>query len=305
MSVVTTFEAVPSRLYAIYAALFDSEGGEVKDRIEAWATPPSLSGRGGDDDGQPTTMLFSNTLLEARRLGLVEEADDKLRLSGQSRGGAKKGADNEALFKAYMRATLFDPARAAETMQAGFMFAMAWFLSANPLRPMNFSEPPQNAIKGQIGEHAGRTELTNLSSFQNFLYWARYLGFATIVGGGREAEDLTSRRVFPDPVKAIEAVLPAIFSEANDLSIDQFLARLSAIYPVFETGSVRQEYEALRLAPLSDGGRRLSVATSVALQRLADRQRLTLTKVADASARILDFGLREERVSRVALRAAA
>ena len=305
MSVVTTFEAVPSRLFAIYASLFDSEGGEIKDRIEAWATPPSLSSRGGDDDGQPTTMLFNNTLLEARRLGLVEEADNKLRLSTQSRGGGKKGTDSEALFLAYMRATLFDPLRAAETLQAGFMFATAWFLSSSPLRPMNFSDPPQNTIKAQIGDHAGRTELTNLSSYQNFLYWARYLGFATIVGGGREADDLGSRRVFPDPLKAIEAVLPAIFAEANDLSIDQFLARLAAIYPVFETGSVRQEYETLRLSHPTDADRRLSVATSIALQRLADRQRLTLTKVADASARILDFGVREERVSRVALRAAA
>ena len=65
MSIVTTAQAVPSRLFAIYAALFESETGEIKERIEAWATPPSLSGRGADDDGESTTTLFSNALQEA------------------------------------------------------------------------------------------------------------------------------------------------------------------------------------------------------------------------------------------------
>ncbi|OJW60450.1 MAG: hypothetical protein BGO57_13595 [Sphingomonadales bacterium 63-6] len=292
-------------MFAIYAALFDSENGEVKDRIEAWATPPSLSGRGGDDDGESTTTLFSNTLAEARRIGLVEEIEDKLRLTTDARGGGKKGKGSEMFFLAFMRRTLFDPTRAAETQQAGFMVALSWFLSSSPLRPMNFSEPPQNSLKAQIGDHASKTELTSLNRYQNFLYWARYLGFATIVGGGSDAEDLTSRRVIPDPVKAIESALPAIFSEGNDMPIEQFMTRLAAIFPVFETGSVRQDYEAMRLTPLTDSDKRLSITTSLALQRLVDRQRLTMTTVADAPGRILDFGPREGRVSRIALREAA
>lgn len=305
MSIVTTAQAVPSRLFAIYAALFNSENGEVKDRIEAWATPRSLSGRGGDDDGESTTTLFSNTLAEARRIGLVEEVDGKLQLTADARSGGKKGSDSETYFLAYMRRTLFDTARAAETQQAGFMIALSWFLSSSPLRPMNFSEAPQNGLKAQIGDHASKTELTSLNRYQNFLYWARYLGFATIVGGGSDAEDLTSRRVIPDPVKAIESALPAIFADTNDLPIEQFLTRLAAIFPVFETGSVRQDFEAMQLTPAADGDKRLSIATSLALQRLVDRQRLTMTSVADAAARILNFGPREGRVSRVALREAA
>lgn len=305
MSIVTTAQAVPSRLFAIYASLFDSENGEVKDRIEAWATPASLSGRGADDDGESTTTLFSNTLSEAIRIGLVEEIEGKLRLTAESRGGAKKGGDCESYFLAFMRRTLFDPVRASETRQAGFMVALSWFLSSNPLHPMNFSEPPQNTLKAQIGDAAPTTELTSLNRYQNFLYWARYLGFATIVGGGGDAEDVTSRRVIPDPVKAIESALPAIFVEKNDLPIEQFLIKLSAIFPVFETGTIRNEYETMRLAPIPDGDKRLSITTSLALQRLADRQRLNLVTIADAPSRILDFGRREGRVSRVALRKAA
>ena len=304
MSIVTTAQAVPSRLFAIYAALFDSENGEVKDRLEAWATPPSLSGRGADDDGESATTLFSNTLLEARRIGLVEEVEDKLCLTVDARGGGKRGKGSEAFFLAFMRRTLFDPTRASEAQQAGFMLALSWFLSSSPLRPMNFSEAPQNSLKAQIGDHASKTELTSLNRYQNFLYWARYLGFATIVGGGSEAEDAASRRVIPDPIKAIESALPAIFAEGNELPIEQFMTRLAAIFPVFETGSVRQEYEAMRLTPLADSDKRLSITTSLALQRLVDRQRLNMTTIADAPGRILDFGSREGRVSRIALRVA-
>ncbi|TJW49274.1 MAG: hypothetical protein E5X65_34655, partial [Mesorhizobium sp.] len=236
MSIVTTAQAVPSRLFAIYASLFESDAGEIKDRIEAWATPPSLSGRGADDDGESTTTLFSNTLLEARRLGLVEDMDDKLRLTADARGGGKRGSDSEVYFLDYMYRTLFDPARAIETKHAGFMIALAWFLSSNPLHPMNFSVPPQRTLQAEIGEHASKTEVTSLNTYQNFLYWARYLGFATIVGG-RDADDQNARRVIPDPVRAIEGALPAIFAESNELPIEQFLTRLSGIFPVFETGS--------------------------------------------------------------------
>lgn len=301
MSIVTTAQAVPSRLFAIYASLFESETGEIKDRIEAWATPPSLSGRGADDDGESTTTLFSNTLQEARRIGLVEDMDDKLRLTADARGGSKKVRDSEVYFLDYMRRTLFDPARALETQQSGFMIALAWFLSSSPLRPMNFSEAPQVGMRAQIGDHASKTELTSLNRYQNFLYWARYLGFATIVGG-RDADDQNARRVIPDPVRAIEGALPAIFAEGNDLPIEQFLMRLAGIFPVFEKGSVREEYEAMLLIPISDPGQRLSITTSIALQRLAYRQRIALTSLADAPARILDFGSREGRVSHVALR---
>ena len=304
MSIVTTFEAVPSRLFAIYAALFDSENGEVKDRIEAWATPPSLRSRGGEE-GESTTTLFSNTLAEARRLGLVEEVEGKLRLTNDARGAGRKGGDSEPHFMSYMRRTLFNPDRAADTKQSGYMVALSWFLSSSPLRPMNFSKEPINELRALIGDHASKFEISDYASWQSFIYWGRYLGFATIVGGGSNPDDVTSRRVIPDPMKAIESALPAIFADVDDLPVEQFLTRLSAIFPVFETGSVRQDFEAMRLNPDPDDDKRLSIATSLALQRLADRQRLSMSGVADAASRILNFGSRKERVSRIALKVAA
>jgi hypothetical protein len=54
--------------------------------------------------------------------------------------------------------------------------------------------------------------------------------------------------------------------------------------------------------PPVDVSHRLSVATSIALRRLADRQKIRLISVADAPARIFDFGVGEVRFSHVARR---
>lgn len=298
MSIITTAPAVPNRLLAIYSFLFATENGESEERLESWATPPSLGIRGVDEDGALPTTLFDGALQEARRLGIVEEVDDKLRLSLDARGAGKKGSESEGSFRTYLRNTLFDPGRAVETQQMGFMLALTWFLSANPLEPMSFSEGPQNAVKAEIGENLSKTELTSINRYQNFLYWARYLGFATIVGG-RDTDDTASRRAVPDPVRAIHAVLPIIFADSDELPIEAFLSRLSAIYPVFEKGSIREEYDAMRLNAPADTTYRLSISTSMALQRLSDRQQLELVSVADAPARVLNLGKQEDRISHV------
>jgi hypothetical protein len=304
MSIVTTAQAVPSRLFSIYASLYGNENGEPRERIEAWATPPSLGSRGVDEDGESSTTLFTNTLLEARKLGLVEEVDGRLRLSADARGLRRKGGDPEASFRGYMLRTLFDPTRAAEAQQNGFMLALAWFLTTNPLNPMSFSDGPQNQLKAEIADSANKTELTSINRYQNFLYWARYLGFATILGG-RDSEEANSRRVIPDPVRAITSVLPAIFENDDELAIEAFMGRLAAIFPVFEGGAVRQDYEAMRLNPRANSDHRLSIATSIALQRLADRQTVVLTSIADAATLIFDFGGDEGRFSHIARRDAA
>lgn len=298
MSILTTVEAVPSRLFAIYGSLFDSENGETEERLEAWATPPSLKNSGGEEGSGSITRLFTNSLQEARRLGLVEQLEDRLRLTADARGGGKKGRDSAKFFLNYLRRTLFDVDRAAETQQRGFMLGLTWFLNTNPLKPLNFSEDQSFIIKKEIGDNAAKTECTAILNYQNMLYWARFLGFATIVGDGN------SRRAIADPVKAIDFALPTIFSDSAALPIETFLNRLAAIFPVFERGTVRQEYDDMRLDVLVDAAHRLSVSTSIALQRLNDRQTIAMTSVADAPARVLDFGSREGRVSHVALKRA-
>lgn len=292
MSIVNTFEAVPSRLISIYAAVAEVENGVLSEHLASWATPPSLSRRGGEDEDGGSTNLLKASLAEARRLGLVEEKDGRLFVPDAARGIGGRNANVEAQLLFYLRETLFDPERAASTGQTGVLIALAWFLTKSPLQPVSFSDAPQNQLQRDLGQFAEKAELGNTSSFQNLLYWARFLGFATVVG------DAVSRRAFPDPSRAISAVLDRVLPDNNWVDMDVFLTRLAAIYPVLEGGSVREEVEANRtVPPASDGS--LSVASSLALQRLADRGSISLDVFADAKARILDFGSSTKRVSRV------
>jgi hypothetical protein len=292
MSIVTTFEAVPSRLLSIYAAVAETENGLPRENLASWATPPSLPRRGGGDEDGGSTALLTNSLSEARRLGLVEEDGDRLLVPEAARGRGGRKADLQAHFLSYLREVLFDPPRAAGAGQAGVLYALAWFLTKSPLQPVSFSDAPQNLLKEDLGAFASKADLGTTSSYQNLLWWARYLGFATLVG------DAGSRRAFPDPIRAIAAVLDKVLPDNNWVDMDVFLSRLAAIYPVLEGGSVREEVEASRTVPLANDGS-LSVATSLALQRLADRGSISLGVVADAKARILDFGGSTKRVSRV------
>jgi len=292
LSIITTFEAVPSRLFSIYAALADSEDGELRSHIEAWATPPSLATRGGGEEDEGSTELFTSALKEARKLGIVEENNDRLKISSEVRGAKENRRLPEAEFRTYISEVLFDRARAAKAEQSAFMLAVAWLLSQNPLQPLNFSEAPQNMLKAELGDQWEKTQLTNRSCYQNFLYWARYLGFATFVGYGSE------RRVFPDPTNAIAERLPRIFGDNQILDIESFLSKLSGILPVFEGGTVRAELDAMRTWTHTNENR-LSIATSLAMQRLADRGAITLESVADARGRILDFEVETARVSQI------
>ncbi len=303
MSIMTTWEAVPSRLFTIYASLADTQSGESREKFEAQATPPSLRNKSEEEEAVATN-LFSNALREAIAIGLVEADEDKLRITERARAFAKSSKDREQSFRRFMIDTLLDEEKALTTQQGCFMATLTWFLTKSPLRPMSFKADPTQELKADLGDRIAKTDITVVSDYQNFLYWARFLGFATIVGGRDSEGSRDARYVIPDPIEAIQQVLPTIFSGQNETPIEQFLSRLAAIFPVFEGGRIRQEMihgsEAVRTGV---AGTTLSQATSMALQRLEGRQIITLRIDADAPMIILDLGRSERRVSHVGRKA--
>ena len=293
MSIVTTAAAVPSRLFTLFAALADMQKGELRERLQGWSTPPSLAARGGSDDEDASSALFTTSLAEARRMGLIEEVDGRLSVAAAvvRRTG---GRNREEEFRAHVTKVLFSLDLAADAGQQGFMYALAWFLTQGVAEPLEFGRPPQDAVRRDMGDLWERTDLTNLNRYQNFLYWARFLGFASLVGDG------ANRRAVPDPTVAIAAALPMMFADGVELGVDQFMAGLAARYPVLEGGEVRRRVEEMREVPSGDDAK-LSPATSFALLRLSERGRLVLETVADARSIILDTGTGTRRVSRIRL----
>lgn len=302
MSIITTWEAVPSRLFSLYASLLDSPSGETKERLEALATPPSLRNKGSEDDGPVSTSLFSNALREAFALRLVELDGDTLRVPASAQAFSKAQKGREKQFRSFMLDTLFDSEKAKATQQNGFMVALAWFLTKSPLKPLSFRNDPFDMIKADLRDLIVKTDMKTVSDYQNFLYWARYLGFATFIGGRSSEAGRDARWVFPDPFNAIQSVIPALFADHTELPVGLFMKRLSSIYPVFEGSAVRQAIDQLSGASPNANEERLSQATSFALRRLELHKLLEMTSRADAPVAILDFGLDVQRISHLTIK---
>lgn len=305
MSIMTTWEAVPNRLYSFYASLVDLASGEDRERFEALATPSSLRNKSEEEEAVPTN-LFSNALREAVNVGLIEVVDDRIRVTEHARSYTKSTANKEEAFRRFMSDILLDEGKAGAAQQSGFIATLAWFLTKSPFRPTNFKADPTSELKADLGDKIADTGISAIADYQNFLYWARFLGFATIVGGRDSEASRDGRYIIPDPVSALRTALPAIMSDQADLGIEQFVSRLAAILPVFEGGKVRKDIirspEAARTGAI---GTKLSQATSLALQRLESSQLLELRRDADAPIIILDLGCTERRVSHVRRRLAS
>ena len=299
MSVMTTWEAVPNRLYSFYASLIELPAGEERERFEALATPASLRNKSEEEEAVQTN-LFSNALREAVNVGLIEVVDEKIRVTQQARVYVNSASSKEEAFRRFMGDVLLDEERAAVTQQSGFLATLAWFLTKSPFKPASFKADPTSQLKADLGEKLSNTGISVIADYQNFLYWARFLGFATIVGGRDTEANRDGRYIIPDPFNAIRDAVPAILGDQNELGIEQFVSRLADILPVFEGGKVRTEMiRSPELERVGAIGSKLSQATSLALQRLETRQHLQFRRDADAPAITLDLGRTERRISHV------
>lgn len=290
MSIVSVAEAVPNRLLAIYSVLLSRSNGETRERLKAQMVPASL--RGGRDN--QSTALFDASLREARAIGLVTEDGDNLTVPPTAH--PKPRQKEEEAFRAHVLRVLCDETLADETGQSKVALALAWLLMQDPLRPIPWNENPLPSINRQLA--SGDTlDLGNASRLQTLAYWARYLGFARLVGAGQVY-------IIPDPYDAISRMLPDVFRGGAKLRVSEFRKELSTLCPVLEGGSVHARLEQQMRGELSRANpHRLSRATSLALLRLESCGRIVLSdKSSDAEVGLLDLGSRERRFMHVEIK---
>ena len=213
MSVLTTFEAVPGRLLSLYEVLFHQEKGMDEAILKASATPRSLRSK-------DATQLFSNPYSEARNMGMVVTDGTKIRLTDEARRGGKPKGDHETHFRLFLRSVFFEQERSNKAQQSKFALALSWFLTRNPLTPIRFTDPVVDQVNLEIENGARILELSTASNSQNLLYWARYLGFATMYGVSGDLDETNARRAIPNPCKAIEEVLDEVFNSPGELDSD-------------------------------------------------------------------------------------
>ncbi|MBP0496277.1 protein DpdG [Roseomonas indoligenes] len=286
MSVISTVEATPSRLRIMFEYL-EGRAGDERERLLALLAPRSLPTRSADGE----SSVAPNALDEALRLGLLVRDGEKIAAAGKLDPARRRRQGEREAFAALVERLLLDPAAPGAGSQRSFACAVSWLLTRSPGAPLEFSANQLLRLREDLGEDDDY-ELTSNLRWQNFCYWARYLGYCGFVGVGGKT------LVIPDPTAAVRRHLADMLPDRGEMRIGEVLVGLATRCPVLEEGAIRREVEG-RFLRLPREPSRLSQATSLALRRLQDGGLISMRALADAEARVLDFEDATDRVTHI------
>ena len=292
MSVITSWSATPNRLRIAlrFVSAYGSSGVE-NDLLQRTLLPGALArNQAEDDEPQGGSAIGSEVLMELRNLGMLARADD-----GTLSVSPHLTDLSDDSFLAYLQAKLLNPAEAPGHNQEAFPSALAWFLCQDPANPLPWGHNYRELINEDCGPNHGEFELRNEASCEQFVYWARFLGFAWRLNvEGRNS-------VIPDPTKSIARTMRrwGQSGSTDQQPIGDILDRLSADLPVLEGGVARSEIESKFAADRRRPEGNISRSTSFALRRLERSGWIQMNRLADAPAMNLDLGSELRPVSHV------
>jgi hypothetical protein len=161
-----------------------------------------------------------------------------------------------------------------ESSTDNFLIALSWFLSLDknnlPTWNDNLTGKLENDLNGLL------TESLSVQSWQNFVYWIQYLGFATKLTLGDNIY------IIPDPTTAIKLIIKKLFIKDKELKIHEFLSSLSNKYSVLEFGKNRKYINDYLRDGLKLPENKLSYSLSIAISRLEKLGIVELITKADA-----------------------
>ena len=289
MSVITSWGATPNRM-RIALKLVSGRGqeGMTSEEIQQTLLPGALAGSQSDEESQGGSAIGTEVITELRNLGLLNQTGDGcLKVCPDATDVSEDG------LVLLLQERLVNPAEAGNLGQGAFPMALAWFLCQDPASPLPWGQNHRNRVESDCGSEGGAFELINSARCDQFIYWARFLGFAWRLNIERR------NVVMPDPSKAVARSLGR-WEELTDWQpIEEVLSRLADELPVLEGGTARTEIES-RLGPEKRReGKFISHSTSFALRRLERGGLIQLDRPADALAVNLDFGAEPKAVSHI------
>ena len=277
MSVITSWTATPNRMEIVwdYLGSLGRRGAKVED-LQHLIVPRSLrrSPQAQDDEQKSGTTLGDEVIAEMLNLELVSRADD-----GTIRIALDAPKRDEDAFLRLLERRLLHPAEATRYKQSAFPLALAWFLAQDPVTPLEWGENYSRRVQDDCGPDSGSFELTNSAGCNQFVYWARYLGFAWRLDTGRRKEV-----VIADPTTAISRNLPRVLRSNFDTPIWPVMTEISKLLPVLESGGARSDIESWLTADKRRPDGHLSWSTSLALERMEREGQIALRRLADADA---------------------
>jgi hypothetical protein len=281
MSVISTLEAVPNRLHIVWTVLREAGNrGIERDVLQHLIVPESLTAGDEDETGERRLNAYKNALGELVHSGFAAY-NGKLVVPTDTASGD---------FLECVERHLLAPNVNISEDRGQLAGGIAWFLTREPTKPLVWDSAPQGPLRDDFGENPETFDITNKERWQNFAYWARFLGYATFAEIGAQAV------LVPDPKLALRRHLDAVLPSGQETPIGAFLNGLATITPVLEGGAARQLIEDRLVNNRRRPQRALSSATSLALRRLQIAGELRPLRRDDAEVWVVE-GLHDGRIS--------
>lgn len=267
MSLSTAVTATPNRVQALLRTCVALGGSVKRADVALLMSPRSLrddTGEAGDKTGE--------IVRECRRMGLVDVSGPNIKLTKE--GGAAAGD-----LLAWIRPRLVEPELAASIGQEEFPPLLCWLLMQDPYEHLDRREAPSSSIKDILGPELKKTgeTLRNEAVYQQFLYWARFLGFAAWTRADR------TTRVLPIPTPALRWAIEVAQFGQSAVAVDAFLAKVAHVCPVFDGGSMREQVEQKSATKTYEPGRSASPSLGLALMTLEASAVVGLASKSDAA----------------------
>jgi hypothetical protein len=271
-------DAMPNLVLAIFRALLHEGPMPLKRLLQIIAPESVIS--------DPKRARSSR--LRLTQLGLFEESDeDVVRISTEI-ALPRDRAKAEALLPQIITRLAFAPQNnanfwdAEKSASADFTRGVAWMLAQNVYNSVFVANHQAEAVENSQLGGTDRSLFRNNTRWNGFKSWAPFLGFGTL-------ETVSGDKAFLiDPTVAVRNNLDAVFTEASELPISEFVDRLAEKLPVLDRGSYRTEVESQlnprHWEPLKE--REISTSLSRALIRLREARLLRLPNRADSPTRM-------------------
>lgn len=273
MSLLNEPLANPSRVYGTWRLLAHLGSPIERSELEEMLSPLSIAGDVRDEEDNEVSSEISHrnrirkVVNEMVKMGVVMEEGSMLHLAEDV--VPLDGAKWDDFFVNALTHRIFD---LHNEENHDLVLLLSWFYSQDVYAPMTWE---QIALALDEQTDSNRLGCKNKTRYEQFEYWANYLGFTWTLTINRQ------KRLVVDPTSHLCKLLPCLFVGKDTLRYSDIQSELASLSPLFENGWARkalsEKYSIENPEPLL-----LSSSTAFAWYRLQEKGLIELQRKSDA-----------------------
>ena len=265
MSVIAQVTATPNRIFAAYNFVKQVRSpGIAQEELERLFASTRSSGEKNEG-----SSIAQGVIAESIALGLLVRSDD--------RKITARDLEEDVDDPAFVEALMLGLSDFETSNQDKFPYALAWTLS----QPTSEEIPWGADLRGRINKQIGGEDDFGIglpAFWQQFAYWARYLGFV----------ELSPHGVIVNPAKALLRHLDNVFNTSKSMPIRRFVEVLAESCSVFDGGQYRREIDAMgEPSGATRSETTVSHSLTLALRTLEHASEVKIENQSDAEAWLL------------------